>query len=108
MEAEKSGIMTDQTQQNGVKERMEETGMKTVPKMEAWHNLRVPVPIIRALSELGFTAPTGIQQQAIPVAMEGSRDVIGAAETVSYVYMSSGVVALVSLTDHTCTVPSSV
>ena len=84
MEAEGSGIMTDQTQRHGMKGQMEETGMKTMPNMEAWHQLCVPVPIIRALSELGFIAPTDIQRQAIPVAMEGSRDVIGAAETVRY------------------------
>lgn len=88
-ETEENEIMTEQTQENGMKEQMEWTGMKTVPKMEAWHNLHVPVPIIRALSELGFTVPTDIQRQAIPVAMEGSRDVIGAAETVSCVWQST-------------------
>ena len=43
----------------------------------------MPLPIIRALKELGFTLPTEIQRQAIPVAMDTDRDVIGAAETVS-------------------------
>ena len=89
METEGSGIMTDQTQRHGMKGQMEETGMMLMPKMEAWHQLCVPVPIIRALSELGFTAPTDIQQQAIPIAMVGSRDVIGAAETVRYMQQST-------------------
>ena len=43
----------------------------------------VPLPIVRALKELGFTTPTEIQRRAIPVAIDSTRDVIGAAETVS-------------------------
>ena len=57
--------------------------METVVGMEAWQELGVPLPIIRALKELGFMLPTEIQRQAIPVAMDTDRDVIGAAETVS-------------------------
>ncbi|WP_124057867.1 DEAD/DEAH box helicase [Vaginisenegalia massiliensis] len=37
-------------------------------------------PILDSLQELGFEAPTPIQQQALPVALEG-RDMIGQAQT---------------------------
>ena len=39
-------------------------------------------PVLRALLEQGFTAPTEIQLKAIPAVLRGN-DVIGAAETVS-------------------------
>ena len=60
-----------------------ESGTEPVTGMEAWHDMGVPPPIIRALKDLGFVSPTEIQQRAIPVAMDTTRDVIGAAETVS-------------------------
>ena len=37
-------------------------------------------PIVRAVTELGYTEPTPIQEQAIPVVMTG-KDVMGAAQT---------------------------
>lgn len=61
---------------------VEDPGIETVPGMESWQNMGVPLPIIRALKDLGFTSPTEIQRRAIPVAMDTTRDVIGAAETV--------------------------
>ena len=61
----------------------DETGMETLSGMEAWREMGVPLPIIKALKDLGFTSPTVIQQQAIPVAMDTTSDIIGAAETVS-------------------------
>ena len=64
---------------------IDESGIETVTGMEAWQEMGVPLPIIRALKDLGFTSPTEIQQQAIPVAMNTTRDVIGAAETVRYI-----------------------
>ena len=60
-------------------------GMEPATGMESWQELGVPLPIIRALNELGFVTPTEIQRRAIPVAMDTTRDVIGAAETVSRV-----------------------
>ena len=69
---------------------VDESGMETVTGMEAWQEMGVPLPIIRALKDLGFTSPTEIQQQAIPVAMNTTRDVIGAAETVRYITSSVG------------------
>ncbi|RAJ93547.1 DEAD/DEAH box helicase [Aliidiomarina maris] len=42
--------------------------------------LELPEPIIRAITEMGFTAPTPIQQRAIGPLLEG-RDVLGEAQT---------------------------
>jgi ATP-dependent RNA helicase DeaD len=37
--------------------------------------------LIMAIDELGFTEPTPIQQQAIPVLLSGTKDLIGLAQT---------------------------
>ena len=42
--------------------------------------LNITEPILRALGEKGYTDPTPIQQQAIPVVMSG-RDIFGCAQT---------------------------
>lgn len=42
--------------------------------------LELPEPILRGITELGFTAPTPIQQRAIGPLLEG-RDVLGEAQT---------------------------
>jgi ATP-dependent RNA helicase RhlE len=43
-------------------------------------DLRLAEPIIRAVAELGYAAPTPIQTQAIPPSLAG-RDVVGCAQT---------------------------
>ncbi|MBA4749237.1 MAG: DEAD/DEAH box helicase [Alphaproteobacteria bacterium] len=40
----------------------------------------LPAKLLQALSRLNFTTPTPIQEQAIPVALEG-RDILGSAQT---------------------------
>ena len=76
---------------NGEERKTDETGMETLSGMVAWQEMGVPLPIIKALKDLGFTSPTAIQQQAIPVAMDTTSDIIGAAETVSFrVYFIKG------------------
>lgn len=59
--------------------------------MSAWKGLFVPEPVLQALGELGFSAPTPIQALALPSAIRDSMDVLGAAETgtVSYCYAVS-------------------
>lgn len=37
--------------------------------------------IVKAISELGFTQPTAIQEKAIPLLLQGDRDLIGLAQT---------------------------
>nr|XP_060612242.1 ATP-dependent RNA helicase DDX24 [Anolis sagrei ordinatus] len=49
--------------------------------ISAWKGLFVPKPVLQALSELGFSAPTPIQALALPSAIRDSMDVLGAAET---------------------------
>ena len=65
-----------------------ETGGSTdillgISGMERWEELGTPQPVIRALHELGFTQPTAIQREAIPLTVKEQCDIIGAAETVS-------------------------
>ncbi|KFW96610.1 ATP-dependent RNA helicase DDX24, partial [Phalacrocorax carbo] len=50
--------------------------------VSAWRDLFVPEPVLRALSYLGFSAPTPIQALALPSAIRDNMDVLGAAETV--------------------------
>jgi ATP-dependent RNA helicase RhlE len=45
-----------------------------------FENLNVIEPILRALKSEGYTNPTPIQQQAIPIVLEG-RDLLGVAQT---------------------------
>ncbi|XP_064316735.1 ATP-dependent RNA helicase DDX24 [Phalacrocorax carbo] len=49
--------------------------------VSAWRDLFVPEPVLRALSYLGFSAPTPIQALALPSAIRDNMDVLGAAET---------------------------
>ena len=50
-------------------------------ELEAWKDLPVPKPVLRALKELKFNEPTPIQMQTLPAAIGGHADVLGAAET---------------------------
>ena len=45
-----------------------------------FENLNLIEPILRAVKAEGYTEPTPIQEQAIPVLLEG-RDLIGCAQT---------------------------
>ncbi|XP_077179672.1 ATP-dependent RNA helicase DDX24 isoform X2 [Paroedura picta] len=49
--------------------------------MSAWKGLFVPEPVLQALGDLGFSAPTPIQALALPSAIRDSMDILGAAET---------------------------
>ena len=59
---------------------------KAVKGGEAWSALGLHDIIVRSLvDKLGFNTPTEIQQKAIPPAINGKHDIIGAAETVLYI-----------------------
>ncbi|XP_008054788.1 ATP-dependent RNA helicase DDX24 [Carlito syrichta] len=49
--------------------------------VSAWKNLFVPKPVLRALSFLGFSAPTPIQALTLAPAIRDKLDILGAAET---------------------------
>ncbi|XP_063897514.1 ATP-dependent RNA helicase DDX24 [Helicoverpa armigera] len=57
------------------------TSELTPEDMLTWAEFKLPEPIIRALTELGFKQPTKIQQLTLPAAIHGRRDILGAAET---------------------------
>ncbi|KAJ2326121.1 mRNA splicing protein prp28, partial [Coemansia sp. RSA 2681] len=46
----------------------------------SWSESGIPAPILRAISDIGYTEPTPIQRQAIPIGLL-NRDLIGIAET---------------------------
>jgi superfamily II DNA/RNA helicase len=54
--------------------------LNTTPSAATFHDFGLAEPIVRAVIELGYTEPTPIQVQAIPVVIQG-RDVMGAAQT---------------------------
>jgi ATP-dependent RNA helicase DDX24/MAK5 len=58
--------------------------------MSAWNNMGLHPTVIDALAKLGFTEPTPIQLQTVPLAIVQRRDVIGAAETGSGKTLSFG------------------
>lgn len=49
--------------------------------VSAWKDLFVPQPVLKALSSLGFSAPTPIQALTLPSAIRDNMDILGAAET---------------------------
>lgn len=49
--------------------------------MNAFEQLGISTNLIKGIEKLGFTAPTAIQQQAIPVLLENKRDFVGLAQT---------------------------
>ena len=46
----------------------------------AFSDLGLAAPVLRAVDEVGYEAPTAIQAEAIPTLLEG-RDLIGQAQT---------------------------
>ncbi len=66
---------------NVIEKFAEKTETKGVGKiLESFEELRVSRNILSAVKEMGFTVPTPIQQQAIPLLMQGD-DIIGQAQT---------------------------
>ncbi|KAI4905480.1 hypothetical protein NFI96_028114, partial [Prochilodus magdalenae] len=59
--------------------------------VSAWKDLFVPAPVLKALSKLGFSAPTPIQALALPSAIRDHMDILGAAETGSGKTLSFGI-----------------
>ncbi|RPD51278.1 MULTISPECIES: DEAD/DEAH box helicase [Chitinophagaceae] len=49
--------------------------------MTTFESLGLSEPLLRAVTDLGFTTPTPIQEQAIPVLLSGTNDLIGLAQT---------------------------
>lgn len=49
--------------------------------MKSFADLKLSEPLAKAVAELGFTAPTPIQQQALPILLDGPTDFIGQAAT---------------------------
>src|ERR687886_1315744 len=49
--------------------------------MNMFEELGLNEKLLKAIQELGFTQPTPIQSQAIPVLLAGTKDLIGLAQT---------------------------
>ena len=49
--------------------------------MNAFEALGLKPEIIQSIADLGFTTPTPIQEQAIPVLLSGTTDFVGLAQT---------------------------
>ncbi len=49
--------------------------------MNAFEALGLKPEIVRSITDLGFTTPTAIQEQAIPVLLSGTTDFVGLAQT---------------------------
>lgn len=59
--------------------------------MKAWNSMGVPQPVIKALEDQKFEAPTAIQALTLPPAIMGRRDILGAAETGSGKTLAFGI-----------------
>ncbi|WP_143310481.1 DEAD/DEAH box helicase [Chitinophaga vietnamensis] len=49
--------------------------------MTTFESLGLQEPILKGITDLGFVAPTPIQEKAIPVLLSGDRDFVGLAQT---------------------------
>ena len=49
--------------------------------MTSFEELGLDAKLLKAIQALGFTEPTPIQSQAIPVLLSGTRDLVGLAQT---------------------------
>ena len=54
-----------------------------------FENLNLIEPILKALQEEGYTSPTPIQEQSIPVLLQG-KDLLGCAQTGRNRYEAEG------------------
>jgi ATP-dependent RNA helicase DeaD len=59
---------------------LDTTDAATVPAGPSFEDLMLPKPLLDAVTALGFTTPSAIQEQAIP-ALLGGRDITGVAQT---------------------------
>lgn len=59
---------------------MEVEGKKVPPPMKRFADMKLPPPVLQALSKKGIKKPTPIQMQGLPVAL-ASRDMVGIAFT---------------------------
>ena len=55
-------------------------GTNVPPPLRSWSESPIPKSILKVISDIGYSKPTPIQRQAIPIAISG-RDLIGVAET---------------------------
>ncbi|XP_026789609.3 ATP-dependent RNA helicase DDX24 [Pangasianodon hypophthalmus] len=74
--------------------------------VSAWKELFVPEPVLKALSKLGFSAPTPIQALALPPAIRDHLDILGAAETGSGKTLSFGIPMIHSILEWKKTIDS--
>jgi superfamily II DNA/RNA helicase len=58
----------------------QEAGTEERPEPDGFAALGLSEPILRAVAEMGYVTPTPIQEQAIPIVLQG-RDVLGVAQT---------------------------
>ena len=49
--------------------------------MKTFEELRIAEPILRAIQELGYEVPMPVQEEVIPILLEGNDDVIALAQT---------------------------
>ena len=49
--------------------------------MPTFQELGIEEGLLKSIEALGFTTPTPIQEQAIPVLLSGTRDFVGLAQT---------------------------
>ncbi|AEK19355.1 DEAD/DEAH box helicase [Methanococcus maripaludis] len=68
--------------------------------MESFKNLGLSDEILEALEKKGFTNPTPIQEQAIPILIEGKRDIVGQAQTGTGKTAAFGIPILETIDEH--------
>ena len=58
--------------------------------LRSWRESTIPEKILDVIDEIGYTEPSPIQRQAIPIGMQ-TRDLIGVAKTGTYDWIKGGI-----------------
>ena len=74
--------------------------MENVDKMIKFRELGLSEDIIKALEKKGFEEPTPIQKETIPMLLNGSKDIIGQAQTGTGKTAAFGLPILQKITSH--------
>ena len=90
----------DQNNMKQSDEDKEDKNLKLKCDMSDWKGLGVPLEILAAISEHGFSRPTPIQIATLPLAIFQHQDIIGAAETGSGKTMAFALPVLTHIMDY--------
>lgn len=80
-------------------EQINDAEKYTIDDLKAWEFAKLPDELMEGLAQVGFLKPTLIQEQTLPPAIFGRRDILGVAETGSGKTLAFGLPILAGIMD---------